>query len=167
MGRNPAPEKDISAAYKKYSDMLFRIALMHTGNENDAMDCVQDVFLKYMDKNILYFSQEHEKAWFIRATVNRCHDLFRKNSIRNHGELSEAENVSYKEHFSEESYGVLDALERLPEKSRTVVILHYLEGYSVEETAKMLRIGASAVKMRLKRGREELKSLLKEEEFND
>ncbi|MBR3767755.1 MAG: RNA polymerase sigma factor [Clostridia bacterium] len=166
MGLFPKPERDITEVYNKYSDMLFRISLMQLGNKDDAMDAVQDVFLKYMDKTVLFFSDEHEKAWFIKATVNRCHDIYRKNSVRAHEDLSEAHNVSYKEHFGEDNISILEAVEKLPEKIKTVVILHYLEGFSVEETAKMLKISASAVKMRLSRGRDALKILLEKEEFN-
>lgn len=165
MGLFSKPERDIADVYKKYSDMLFRIALMQSGNKEDAMDAVQDVYLKYMGSNILFMSAEHEKAWFIRATVNRCHDIYRKNTVRDHDDLSAAENTAYTEYFGSENTGVLDAIEKLPEKIRTVIILHYLEGFSVEETAKMLRVSVSAIKMRLSRGRDALKILL-EEEFN-
>lgn len=165
MGRFPHPERDIAKVYNLYSDMLFRLALMHTGNREDAMDAVQDVFLKYTEKTLLFSSSEHEKAWFIRATVNRCHDLFRKNSIRNHDDLEAAVGVAYKEQFGDD-VTVIEAIEQLPEKIKTVIILHYLEGFSVEETAKMLLLTASAVKMRLSRGREALKEILEREGYN-
>lgn len=158
-------ERDIAKVYKLYSDMLFRLALVHTGNREDAMDAVQDVFLKYTEKTLLFSSSEHEKAWFIRATVNRCHDIYRKNSVRNHDELDSALGIVYKEQFGE-NLSVLEAVEKLPEKVKTVIILHYLEGFSVEETAKMLLLTASAVKMRLSRGREALKEILEKEGYN-
>lgn len=164
MGRFPRPDTDIGAVYERYSDMLFRIALLQTGNREDAMDVVQDVFLRFTQKTVLFFSEEHEKAWFIRSTINRCRDIYRKNSLRNHGELTEAENASYKEYFSEENLTVPEALEQLPEKIRSVMILHYLEGFSIEEIAKMLVLSASAVKMRLSRGREALREILGKEE---
>lgn len=166
MGRHPRPDTDISFVYRKYSDMLYRIAFMQLGNSEDAMDCVQDTFIKYMTASILFSSDEHEKAWFIRTTVNACHDLYRKNRVRNHEELTAAENISYSEHFSSETYHIAEALDALPEKIKTVIILHYLEGYSVEETGEILKIGKSAVKMRLARGREALKEILTKEGFN-
>ena len=165
MGRFPHPERDIAKVYNLYSDMLFRLALMNTGNREDAMDAVQDVFLKSTEKTLLFSSSEHEKAWFIRATVNRCHDLFRKNSIRNHDDLEAAVGVAYQEPFGDD-ITVIEAMEQLPEKIKTVIILHYLEGFSVEETAKMLLLTASAVKMRLSRGREALKEILEREGYN-
>ena len=56
-----------------------------------------------------------------------------------------------------EDFGVADAVVRLPEKYKAPIHLHYYEGYSVAEVARILKLGESAVKMRLKRGRELLK----------
>ncbi len=166
MGKTPKPEADIGRAYEKYSDMLYRIALMEIRNHEDAMDAVQDVFLKFMKKNILFASDEHEKAWFIRSTINRCRDIYRKNSLRNHEDITEMENLVASDEISDATKDVLNAVEQLPEKIKNVVILHYLEGLSVDMTAKTLKISSSAVKMRLSRGREMLKDILEKEEFN-
>lgn len=166
VGRAQGPQSDISAVYGKYSDMLYRIALMQLQSSEDAMDCVQDVFVKYMSTDILFSSDEHEKAWFIRATVNHCHDIFRKKRIRNHEELSAAENIPLDEHFSDYGSEISDAIGRLPEKIRIAIVLHYLEGYSIDETASMLKTGKSAIKMRLARGRDALRDILSEEGFN-
>ena len=166
MGRTPRSAADIGRAYERYSDMLYRIALMEIRNHEDAMDAVQDVFLKYMKKDILFTSDEHEKAWFIRSTINRCRDIYRKNSLRNHEDISEMENLVHSEDISDEAKDVLSAVEQLPEKIKNVVILHYLEGLSVEMTAKTLKISSSAVKMRLSRGRLLLKDILEKEGFN-
>ena len=166
MGKSPKPENDIKAAYERYSDMLYRIALLEIRNHEDAMDAVQDVFLKYMKKDILFSSAEHEKAWFIRSTINRCRDIYRKNSLRNHEDISDIENTVAAEEVSDETKQVLAAVEQLPEKIKSVIILHYLEGLSVDMTAKSLKISSSAVKMRLSRGREMLKDILEKEGFN-
>jgi RNA polymerase sigma-70 factor (ECF subfamily) len=58
----------------------------------------------------------------------------------------------------------MHTLSKIPEKNRGAIVLHYLEGFSVEEVAKMLGISQSAVKMRLARGREALKDLLSAED---
>ena len=61
-----------------------------------------------------------------------------------------------------EDLGLWERVEALPEKQRTVIHLHYAEGYSVEEIAGLLGTTASAVKMRLKRGRDALRSTWEE-----
>lgn len=166
MGRSSKLETDISAVYSKYSDMLYRIALVQLKNPDDAMDAVQDVFLKYIKKNVIFLSEEHEKAWFIRVTVNHCRDIYRKNVLRSHEDIETVENLISSEHFSESSRGVLELIEELPEKIRTVIVLHYLEDMSIDSIAKTLKLSVSAVKMRLSRGRDTLKILLEKEEFN-
>ena len=62
-----------------------------------------------------------------------------------------------------ELFGVADAVVRLPEKYKAPIHLHYYEGYSVAEIAGILELSPSAVKMRLKRGREMLKLEMEDE----
>ncbi len=152
---------NLADAYDTYADMLYRLALTHLGTREDAEDAVHDVFAKYISASPSFRDSEHEKAWFIRATVNRCHDIFRHKSRRNHVALEEAENIS---HTHEDEPEIIRIVHSLPEKYKSAIILHYLEGFSVEETAKILSITASAVKMRLSRGRDYIKELIGKEE---
>lgn len=152
---------DVAEVYDRYADMLYRLALTHLGNGEDAEDAVHDVFAKFISASPSFRDSEHEKAWFIRVTVNRCHDIYRRNSKRNHLPLEEAENIA---HMHEDESETVKLVHSLPEKYRSVIILHYLEGYSVEETAKILSLTVSAVKMRLSRGRDYMKELIRKEE---
>lgn len=149
---------NIEAVYGRYADMLYRLALSHLAVREDAEDAVHDVFAKYINSYPFFKDSEHEKAWFVRVTVNRCHDLQRKRSKRSHDTLESAHDVSYTDSEEPEIFGIIHAL---PEKYRAAVVLHYLEGYSVEETARLLNLSVSAVKMRLSRGRENIKDLMK------
>lgn len=148
------------AIYDKYSSTLYRIALSHLLSKEDAEDAVHDVFIKYMNDPFHFFVEEHEKAWFIRVTINHCHDLARKRKIRTHAPLDEALSVFEESGTSDLTREVL----MLEEIYKSPIILHYYEGYSVEETARILKISASAVKMRLARAREKLKAHLSDEE---
>ncbi|MBR6785460.1 MAG: RNA polymerase sigma factor, partial [Clostridia bacterium] len=147
----------------KHSDMLFRLALAQLGNSEDAMDAVHDVFLKFFDTQPDFKDGEHERAWFIRSTVNRCHDIQRHKKIRSHPSLDEIGDVASNDD-GEATKQIYRALSALPEKYSSVITLHYLEGFSVEEIASMLRITQSGIKMRLSRGRETLKKLIETEE---
>lgn len=144
--------------------MLFRVALAQLGNSDDAMDAVHDVFLKFHDSKVSFNDSEHERAWFIRATVNRCHDISRHKAVRNHLTLEDAEHLTADSSDSDALGQLRRALETIPEKYRAAVTLHYLEGFSVEEISDMLRIGVSGVKMRLSRGREALRNYIEKEE---
>jgi len=159
----PNLHTDLEKVYDEYSDMLYRIALTHTADQHDAMDVVQDVFVKYATVKKKFDNALHEKAWLIRVTVNRAHDLSRKNKVRSYTPLDEVYDLPDEENNL--SLAVREMLESLPEKYKTVLVLHYFEGFSVEETAGILDISVSAVKMRLLRAREVLNVSHKPEDF--
>ena len=139
--------------YDKYSNMLYRLALTHLLSKEDAEDAVHDVFLKYINNTPHFFDEEHERAWFVRVTINQCHDAARKRKLRTHSPLEDAAEVCAEMGAGE----VTEAVLSLEDTYKTPILLHYYEGYSVEECARILRISVSAVKMRLARAREKLK----------
>lgn len=147
--------------YEIHANMVYRLAFSYLKHKEDAEDVVQEVFTKYVCGLRLPMSPEHEKAWFVRVTINQCHDVLRRRKYRIHEDL---DTVVEKALEADDSISnLLDALQQLPEKNRSVVILHYLEGYSVEEVGKLLGLSVSAVKMRLKRSRESLREELEKE----
>ena len=149
-------------AYTNYADAMYRIALSHMTRREDAEDVVHDVFIKDMQASPSFADDDHERAWLIRVTVNRCRDLLRRRAIRRYVGFDEIEEIPAEEE-SYEGQGVVSMVSTLPEKYRSVMVLHYLEGYSVEECANILELSVSAVKMRLSRGREMLKKTIEKE----
>ncbi|MBE6036343.1 MAG: RNA polymerase sigma factor [Clostridiales bacterium] len=146
--------------------MLYRLALTHTQNSEDAQDAVQDVFTKYITASPVFTDAEHQRAWLIRATVNRCHDLLRRHKVREYVPLDEIAEFTADPDGQDADLAldVMQSLAKIPEKNRAAIVLHHLEGLSVEDTAKALGISVSAVKMRLARGREALKEQIGREE---
>lgn len=164
MSVSETQKEQLSVVYDKYSDMLFRLALSQLGNSDDAMDAVHDVFLKFFDVQPHFKDSEHERAWFIRSTVNRCHDIQRHKKIRSHPSLGEIGDIVA--HGDDgESAQLYRALSFIPEKHSSVITLHYLEGFSGEETASILMITQSGVKMRLSRGRKALRRYIERREI--
>lgn len=158
-------KKQLNEAYDKYADMLYHLSLSHMQSREDAEDVVQEVFCKYFAKIPEFTDEAHEKAWFIRVTINQCHDLIRHRNVRRYTPLHEIEEIAARTGLEDEgALDVMHLLSYLPEKLRITVILHYLEGLSVEETAATLKIGRSAVKMRLSRARELLKDKITKED---
>ena len=155
-------ENQFETAYNKYADMMYRIALSHMNRRDDAEDVVHDAFIKYVQSSPAFSDDDHERAWLIRVTVNRCRDLLRRRSIRAYVNLDEIGEIPDEEAQYEGS-GIIASVSALPDKYKSVIILHYLEGYSVEKTASILGLSESAVKMRLSRGREMLKKTIEKE----
>ena len=118
-------------------------------------DVFQSVFLKYTLHSKPFDSSEHEKAWLIRVTVNTCRDLlksfFRKQTVS----LDDMASA-----VPSEQYAVLEAVWSLPKNYRDVVYLHYYEGYTAPEIAKILRKNPNTVYTHLTRAKEMLKDIL-------
>lgn len=157
----PAKLQAFEAAYTAYSPMVFRVALSHLKNREDAEDLLHDVFIKFMEKMQYLNDEEHKRAWLVRVTVNACRDTLRKKSYRDHLSLDEVSEQAAPDQADKPD--VFYALESLPDQDRTVILLHDLEGYAIKEVAAMLGIGLSAAKMRLFRARERLKKRVESE----
>ncbi len=149
----------IKRVVTQYSRLLLRIAFIRLKSAADAEDAVQEVFLRLITKCPRFRDDEHEKAWLIRVTINLSNDIL-KSSAR--------KNVPLDEEISsgdDESAKLLWAVRSLPAKYGTVIHLHYYEGYSIREIARILALPAATVGTRLSRARALLKPILEKEEL--
>ena len=151
-------EQEVNSAMQRYSDMVLRLCMVNLKNNADAEDIFQNVFLKYTLSTIRFESEEHEKAWFIRVTVNACRDLL-KSFFRSRTVALE-ELTEYAPEVTEEQYAVMEAVWSLPKQYREVIYLHYYEGYTAPEIAGILHRNANTVYTHLNRGKELLKEAL-------
>lgn len=154
------PIKRTKYALDKFGSMVLRLACAQTGNVHSAEDVSQDAFLKLLTAQTCFEGDEHLKAWLIRVTVNLCHDLARKRQRRPVSSIhdlptepAQPGGASY-----EDMAAAWEAIERLPEDQRVVVHLICVEGYSAEETARILGVSSGAVRSRLSRARKTLRS---------
>lgn len=151
-------EQEANRAIELYADTVKRICMVHLKSYSDTEDIFQRVFLKYVLSSAAFESEEHEKAWFIRVTINACKDLlksfFRSQTIPIDEiiELPVQPGEDYKE--------VLEAVLALPNKYKDVVYLHYYEGYSAGEIGKMLNKNENTIYTLLARARKQLKEKL-------
>lgn len=151
--------EDVCRMVEQYSRTLLTIALTRLPSAADAEDAVQEVFLRVVDRRPRFRDEEHEKAWLIRAVLSRASDL-RRQAERRNIPLEEAAETAAP---SPEPSPLLSAVQALPAKYSAVIHLHYYEGYSIKEIAKLLGLPAPTVGTRLARGRERLRQMLKEE----
>lgn len=143
------PADEIEIIVSTYADMLFRLSLIILGNQNDAEDVVQETMLKYMKKAPVFESEQHRKAWLITVARNKCRDIIRFRAKHPTVDIDELRNLSADNIDS----GILEALVTLPEKIKSVMILYYVEDFSVKEIASITGKNESAIKMRLQKGR--------------
>ncbi|MBR6514287.1 MAG: RNA polymerase sigma factor [Clostridia bacterium] len=154
----------LTDVYDRHSDMLFRIALTHTSCREDAEDACQDVFIKFSQLNKSFIDDEHIKSWLIRTCINRCHDISRYHKIRNHLDIDDIRDIIADDDMAKEYLSLNEALRELPSKYKDIIILHYYEGYSLEECSRLLKISLSNSKMRLMRAREMMKIKIEKED---
>ena len=138
---------------------VYRLALCRMQSVQDAEDVYQEVFLRLLDQDAAAWDGEHLRAWLLRCTVNRCHDLHRLRLRRPVLPLEELPEPPEPERDGAAAE-LWEAVARLPEKLRTAVHLYYAEGYSTEEIAGLLSIPAATVRTRLRRARQRLQDIL-------
>lgn len=136
-------EQDVIRAMEQYADTVRRLCMIHLKSYHDSEDIFQNVFLKYVLSSVKFESEEHEKAWFIRVTINACRDFFR-DFFRSHMVPLE-ELIHQQEELTPDNSEVLEAVLSLPEKYREAVYLYYYEGYTAVEIAHILKKNKNTV----------------------
>lgn len=159
-GRSPGADDRCREVIEKYAKTVRTLAYARTHSEQDADDIFGEVFLRYARRNPRFDSEEHEKAWFIRVTINCSNSLIASAYRRRTEPLSEDIPA-----FDSESQSLDEYLLRLTPEWRTVIHLFYYEDMPVAEIAQLLSLSESAVRMRLTRARRALRELLEGDDF--
>lgn len=142
---------------------MYHIARSILGNDEDCADAMQNSILSAYSKLHTLKNEAYFKTWLIKILMNQCYQMIRERK----------DIVSYEEYMGgqfEKAYPAMEPQEEsevflevmnLQEKYRVPFVLHYIEGYSVREIAKMLEISQQNVKVRLHRSRNLLRARLK------
>ena len=142
----------IDEVVDKYANMIYRLALAQVKTKHDADDVFQEVFLRYIAKPRVFESEEHRKAWLIRVTINRCKSFWSSKWLKTTEPLDDAICCA-----QEAETDVLEYLELLPKKYRSVIHLFYYERLSVEQIGEIMGTKAATVRVWLNRARAMLK----------
>lgn len=129
-------EQEINAAIDRYADTVRRLCMIQLKSYADTEDIFQNVFLKYALSSRSFESPEHEKAWFIRVTINACKDLIK--SFFRSRTVSLDQLMEQPGQLLEDHREVLEAVISLPRKYREVIYLHYYEGYTAPQISEIL-----------------------------
>lgn len=157
---------EMDAVIDRYQNTVYGLALTRTGNRADADDVFQEVFLAYYQCGKTFRDEEHRKAWLLRTTINQSRRVTSSSWRQKTVPLSEREDapVQFREQSENE---VWSALQELAEDYRLPIYLFYFQELSTQEIAKALSIRPGAVRMRLTRGREQLREKLKGAYFDE
>lgn len=142
--------------YERHIDTVYRICFSMTGNQQDAEDIAQSVFISLLESHQHFMDNEHEKAWLIVTAKNRCIDLHRKWWRKKVVQFD----LTEMEWFGAETFDhseLEDNLRKLPSIHRLLLYLHYYEGYKLAEIAKMLNINVNTVKTKMRSAKKRLR----------
>jgi len=162
-------EAEFRLLYNSAFPVLYRVACRITSSGEAAEDLCQEAFFRLHEKNMVFPNQEEAKYWLIRVV---------KNAALNYAKRKQRERKAYQRAFKEntrqEETGeakllkketreeVLEALEKLPESLRVVLILKEYSDMNYRDIGRALGINEGNVKVRVFRARERLAALLQE-----
>lgn len=165
------------ALVTKYEKQIYAMGMRYTGNQQDAMDITQEVFLRVFRFIKNFNAQSSFSTWIYRITVNVCKDILaKKRRIQELPLDGESEDGEYTIDIEDFSYSpeavmqshqlrdsIASAIAKLPEKYRNIIIMRELNDMSYEDIGRVLDIEQGTVKSRISRGREKLRLIIQNE----
>lgn len=152
--------------YDRYSSLVYTKCYGFAKNENEAKDLTQDVFLKLFIKLASFKGESKFSTWLYSFTYNHCVNYVTRNTAKKFEKQSvdykDIENLSSDDDLTDHSILSMKvdqlkiALELISPEEKMILLLKYQENLSGKEIEKILNIGSSAVKMRIKRAKEKL-----------
>ncbi len=157
-GRDDALENFV----RKYYPDIFRYCLRRLPSTADAEDLTQTAFERFFRGFENYRHCGKAKNYLYVIAGSLCADFYRRSPDEPAAELPES--ASSPEAETDRRLDLQSAVEALSEPLREVIILHYFQDLKLREIAKLLGIGLPLVKYRISKAKQQLKSLLREDE---
>ena len=136
---------------------LYRIAHAILWSDADCADAIQEAVFKGWMKRGSLREERYFETWLVRILINECKNLIRRSKL---APLPLDETIRADGDEPGVDLHLRAALRQLPEKYRTVLLLHHLEGYGLDEVARILKLTPSLVKSRLHQARKLLRKNL-------
>lgn len=162
--------KPLEMLYKHFYGYAMGIGLRYCANRDDALEVVNDGFIKLFNSIGQYDADKPFKAWLRRIIVNTAIDKTRKGKKHMWAQdLQTAEHLIKDATIIEQlnTRDILNLLNKLPELHRMVFNLYEIDGYSHDEIAKMLAIPASSARVYLTRAKEKMRELITQAESHE
>ncbi|MCM8821743.1 MAG: sigma-70 family RNA polymerase sigma factor [Candidatus Omnitrophica bacterium] len=170
-------KKEFEQIYKKYANMLYRTAYRMVKNDADALDIVQEAFIRIYNGFDRFRNQANIQTWMYRIVMNLCYDHFRRRkkvSFVSEQEIFDpdgnqeslaGDNINEFADLEEQRKKNLQkALELLTLRQRTVFNLRIYEEFSYEEIARIMKVKIGTAKATFFQAVEKLKIIMKEME---
>ena len=162
MAQGAYSKEEIAELYRRDFKLVYQICMVLMRSVPDAEDAAQTVFRRVLERETPFRDPEHERAWLIVTARNECRDQLK------HWWRLRREDPSALDGLAWEQPGdgfVWEQVAALPDKHRLVLFLHYYEGYTTDEIARMLGENPSTLRSRLVQARKKLKLRLEAEGY--
>ncbi|MCM1038579.1 MAG: RNA polymerase sigma factor [Ruminococcus sp.] len=155
----------LNSIIEKYYDEIYRFCLYLTGWEADSYDITQEVFLKFI-RYVDSYQYKNLKGYLLTIARNLCYDHFRHKKEESclekaQGQGEEDPHLA----FAEDGLLLRDALFKIPEEQREVIILRIYEEFKFTQIAGMLGCSLSTAKSRYRLGIRKLREIMEEERY--
>jgi RNA polymerase sigma factor (sigma-70 family) len=155
-------EKSQEMLYKRFFGYALRVALIYNRNREDALEIVNDSFVKVFNQIDRYDNSLPFKSWLGKIVVNTSIDRFRKN--KRDIQFDDKETFFVPDESPDiltqlTAADILGLLNRLPEIHRMVFSLYEIEGYSHDEISSLLSIPGNSSRVYLTRAKKRLREL--------
>lgn len=163
------PSLDLERVMNEYGSSLLRLCYIYLKDYQLAQDAVQETFVKVYLKYSGFRAESSEKTWITRIAINVCRDMMRKRSYKERGEeipeyvTADPESGPEDEIMeNDKNTALLSAIQNLPDIYRETLLLYYYEDLTSEQIAKIQHTARPTVNVRLKRGRDLLRTALQD-----
>ena len=151
--------EEFAARTQTVRQRLYRTAYLYLGSEADALEAVDEAVYQALRALKKLRQPELLETWLTRILINTCHkELRRRRWVTGEESLPDSAGPN-----AYDGLPLREAIRRLPEELRTVVILRYFAGYTLEETAQSLDLPRGTVSTRQRRALQLLRLELGEE----
>ena len=161
--------------YDRYDKLVYNKCRGFSRSDDEAEDLTQDIFLKLFVKLKTFKGKSKFSTWLYAFTYNHCVNYVNRNTAKKIEKQSvDAENLKSEYYNPEEDERVIRnlkveklkvALEKISAEEKMILLLKYQDSLSIKDLTKVLGIGESAVKMRLKRAKEKLVNVYNEDNY--
>ena len=134
---------------------MYRVAFSILKTEEEISDAISNTTVIVFEKMHTLKNAEFFKTWLIRILINECNKIHRQNKkiiyLENYNQTDLVYNDKY------DDFGVRQAIKKLDEDLKTMVILYYFEDFNIKEISEIQKLPEGTVKSRLSRARKKIR----------
>ena len=157
-GGEPVNHEEYASRIEEIRGKLYKTALLYLGSEAMALDAVDEAVYKGLCNHWKLRQPEYFVTWMTRILINECH-----NELRRQKRFHPLEQMPVEAAEDYDALPLKEAIHKLPKELKEIVILRYFTGYTLAETAELLKIPQGTAATRQRKALQLLRLELEEE----